>query len=123
MMCTGFAGYGCADAAGRGGCATAVAIASNTDPMVPRRYRCPRGLLVEGILRRSRMDIARGVRHRQFNVRFPAILILLGNGCKWPKAPVDAPGLNDRCRSGADRRSFRGCDREGSRPCGNVKST
>src|SRR6266404_875582 len=83
MMCTGFDGYGCADAAGRGGCATAVAIASNTDPMVPRRYRCPRGLLVEGILRRSRMDIARGVRHRQFNVRFPAILILLGNGCKW----------------------------------------
>src|SRR5258708_29622409 len=66
MMCTGFDGYGCADAAGRGGCATAVAIASNTDPMVPRRYRCPRGLLVEGILRRSRMDIARGVRHRQF---------------------------------------------------------
>src|SRR2546427_3495712 len=85
MMCTGFDGYGCADAAGRGGCATAVAIASNTDPMVPRRYRCPRGLLVEGILRRSRMDIARGVRHRQFNVRFPAILILLGNGCKWPE--------------------------------------
>src|SRR2546427_1480552 len=84
MMCTGFDGYGCADAAGRGGCATAVAIASNTDPMVPRRYRCPRGLLLEGILRRSRMDIARGVRHRQFNVRFPSILILLGNGCKWP---------------------------------------
>src|SRR5207244_9821908 len=84
MMCTGFAGYGCADAAGRGGCATAVAIASNTDPMVPSRYRCPRGVLVEGILRRSRMDIARGVRHRQFNVRFPALLILLGNGCKWP---------------------------------------
>ena len=20
------------------------------------------------------------------------------NGCSWPKAPVDAPGLNDRCR-------------------------
>jgi len=34
------------------------------------------------------MDIARGVRHRQFNARFPAILILLGNGCKWPKATI-----------------------------------
>jgi len=44
------------------------------------------------------MDIARGVRHRQFNVRFPAILILLGNGCKWPKAPVDESRLNDRSR-------------------------
>src|SRR6266581_3238858 len=100
MMCTGFDGYGCADAAGRGGCATAVAIASNTDPMVPRRYRCPRGLLVEGILRRSRMDIARGVRHRQFNVRFPAIFILLGNGCKWPRAPINEPRLNGRFSRG-----------------------
>src|SRR6267154_6464108 len=40
MMRTGFDGYDCADAAGRGGCATAVAIASNTAPIRPRRYRC-----------------------------------------------------------------------------------
>jgi hypothetical protein len=38
MMRTGFDGYARADAAGRGDCATAAAIASNREPMMPRRY-------------------------------------------------------------------------------------